>query len=87
MYITYMCVIIHYRRNARFDCAKSTLVFFFKPSLFLDDMKRYVYLFIVFSSFNLDFLSDQWLQLLIFEDGDGATSHIFSFQIFLVFKL
>lgn len=51
---------------------------FFKTALF-SDMKRY--LFIVFSSFNPGFLSDQWLQLLIFEDGEEATS-----RYILVFK-
>jgi len=46
-------------------------------------MKRYAYLFVGFSSFNLGFLSGQWLQLLIFGGGEGATSrHILVFRYF-----
>lgn len=57
---------------------EKNILTFLKPTLF-SDMKHY--LFVVFSSFNPGFLSDQWLQLLIFEDGEEATS-----RYILVFK-
>lgn len=43
--------------------------FFLKPCLFSDENMKH-YLFVIFSSFNPGFLSDQWLQLLTFEDEE-----------------